>query len=97
MGFPPQGIIAPPAAEVNYPEVDTYADLPDAAESANETFLVLTATGVFGTDRKRAGLWRSNGTAWYRLGTLAGSGRVVVSTPPSGYHELYNLYLGQLR
>ena len=81
--------------EVNYTEVVTYADLPDAAEFTNETFIVLVGTGVFGINRKRAGLWRSNGTAWYRLGALEGSGGVLYSTAPSGKVRLHNAYLDE--
>lgn len=78
--------------EVNYPEVVTHADLPDAAEFTNETFIVLTPTGIFGINKKRAGLWRSNGTAWYRLGALEGSGGVVFGTAPVGKHQIYRIW-----
>lgn len=93
MSYPPQGVgAAKVIEEVNYPEVGTYADLPDAAESTDEIFLVLEPTGTLGIDRKRAGLWRSNGTAWYRLGTLEGSGTVVFGTAPTGKHQVYRIW-----
>ena len=81
--------------QVSYLEVVVHADLPDAAEFTNETFIVLVGTGIFGINRKRAGIWRSNGTAWYRLGALEevtspGEG-VVFSTPPVGCHRIYNI------
>ena len=78
--------------EVNYTEVVTYADLPEASSFTNETFIVLVSTGVFGINRKRAGMWRSNGTAWYRLGALEGSGGVLYSSPPSGKKRVNNIY-----
>ena len=79
--------------EVNYPEVVTHADLPDATEFTNETFIVLAGTGIFGINRKRAGMWRSNGTAWYRLGALTGSGGVLFSSPPGAETRIHNIYL----
>ena len=82
--------------EVNYPEVVTHADLPATADFTNETFIVLVSTGIFGINRKRAGMWRSNGTAWYRLGALEGSGGVMYSTPPSSYHRIYNMYANKV-
>ena len=78
--------------EVNYPEVVTHADLPDTVEFTNETFIVLVGTGIFGINKKRAGLWRSNGVAWYRLGALEGSGGVLYSSPPSGKKRVNNVY-----
>lgn len=78
--------------EVNYTEVVTHANLPDAEEFTNETFVVLVSTGIFGFGRKRAGLWRSDGSAWYRLGVLEGSGGVVFSSPPSGKKRVSNIY-----
>ena len=78
--------------EENYPEVAVHADLPDATEFAEEIYTVLIGTGLFGINRKRAGLWRSDGEVWYRLGQLEGSGGVVYGTAPSGYHRVYNLY-----
>lgn len=81
--------------EVNYPEVVTHADLPDVVEFTNETFIVLVGTGIFGINRKRAGLWRSNGTDWYRLGALEGTGGVLYSSPPSGKIRLHNACLDE--
>jgi len=50
-------------------EVSTYADLPAAADHADEYYVVKTTTGVFllGT-KKEAGVYRSDGAAWSRLG-----------------------------
>jgi len=79
--------------EVNYPEVVTYADLPDPTEFINETFIVLVGTGIFGLNKKRAGLWRSNGTAWYRLGALEGSGGVIFSTPSADKTVVRNIVM----
>lgn len=80
------GVSNPPIvkAEVNYPEVVTHADLPDATGCSDEIYAVLVGTGMFGINRKRAGLWRSDGLDWHRLGTLEGSGGVVYSTPTTG-------------
>lgn len=78
--------------EINYTEVVTYADLPDPVEFANETFVVLVSTGIFGFNRKRAGMWRSNGVSWHRLGALEGSGGVVFGTAPSGSHRVYKIW-----
>jgi len=79
--------------EENYPEVNVHADLPDAVENEGVVYLVHTGTGIFGLGRKRAGMWRSNGTEWKRLGELTGSGGVVFSSPPDGFTKVSNLYL----
>jgi len=78
--------------EENYPEVNVHADLPNASENEGVVYLVHTGTGVFGVNRKRAGMWRSDGTEWKRLGALTGSGTVVFGTAPSGLHKVYGLY-----
>ena len=48
-----------------YPEVNTFADLPDPALNTGVTYHVLTATGlwILGT-RRQSGLYRSNGSEW---------------------------------
>lgn len=79
-------------AEINYLEVNTHFDLPPASENTGEVYLVRVSTGVFGVDRKRAGLWRSDGFDWYRLGALTGSGGVIYSTPPNGKKRVNNVY-----
>lgn len=81
-----------PIVEVNYPEVDVHADLPDATEHDGEIYLVKTGTGVFGLGRKRAGMWLSNGIEWTRLGVLTGSGSVLFSSPPDGKKQVKNIY-----
>ncbi len=59
------------SSEINYPEVNTFADLPTASESTGLVYIVKTATGVWGINRKRAGLYRSNGSSWGYLGVAA--------------------------
>ena len=63
--------------EINYSEVTTFADLPDADENTGVIYIVKTATGVWGINRKRAGFYRSDGASWGYLGvapTLADLG-----------------------
>lgn len=55
-------------AELNYPQVNTFADLGDPALFAGKIYLVLTTTGVWFINRKRRGLWRSDGAVWTRMG-----------------------------
>lgn len=55
-------------AQLSYPQVDTYADLPSAVAFAGKVYLVLTTTGVWFVNRKRRGLWRSDGAVWTRMG-----------------------------
>jgi hypothetical protein len=50
-----------------YPQVTTYADLPDATEHAWEVYIVRQATGVIFINRKSAGFYQSDGTAWKYL------------------------------
>lgn len=53
-----------------YTEVNTHADLPAAADHSGEIYVVRSSTGTpwFPFGRKEAGLWRSNGSTWSRLG-----------------------------
>jgi len=54
-----------------YPEVNTYADLPDATTVSGYVYLVLQNTYtllIFNT--KPAGLYKSNGTSWDFIGAL---------------------------
>ena len=60
--------IRPTVEEVRYPKVNTYADLPLASDYTGEIYVVLTATGVWGVNRKRTGMYRSDGVNWNRLG-----------------------------
>lgn len=51
-----------------YPAVNTHADLPDPVSVAGQIFVVRLPTGTWPVSRKRAGLYRSNGSTWTRLG-----------------------------
>ena len=75
----------------HYPEVDTYVDLPDAIKKIGEIYVVLTTTGVWGINRKRTGLYRSDGSTWTRLGK-APLFRDL-SIPPAGYYKIINSYV----
>ena len=44
--------------------VDTFADLPPAADHAGEIYVVNTTTGVAFLTRKKRGQYKSDGTAW---------------------------------
>jgi len=83
--------------EYNYTQVATFADLPAASGYAGEVFVVLTATGTWPFNRKRAGLYRSNGSSWDRLGVAptAEDINAVTSEPPDGYYPVTNLYVSQ--
>jgi hypothetical protein len=54
----------------SYSEVDTFDDLPAAADHSGEIYVVKTGTGVYLVNRKSAGLYLSNGTSWSRLGNI---------------------------
>jgi len=54
----------------HYFKVNTYADLPPAGENVDEIYIVLVTTGIWGINRKRAGLYYSNGVAWGKLGNI---------------------------
>lgn len=49
--------------------VATYADLPDAASYSGRVYIVLQSSGVWLINRKEAGMWRSDGISWTRLGS----------------------------
>ena len=51
----------------SYAEVANYAALPAAASYSGVTYLVRAAQGVIFVNRKAAGLYRSDGSAWTRL------------------------------
>ncbi|MBA7587439.1 hypothetical protein ES708_29468 [subsurface metagenome] len=84
--------------EVRYPTVDTYADLPLAGNHTGEIYIVLTATGEIFVNHKRAGLYRSDGAAWTRLGEVVVAGAegpspgLLPSNPPSGKYVVTNTY-----
>jgi len=57
--------------EINYIEVNTFADLPAPGANTGEIIAVLTTTGsLFLFNLKRAGFYLSNGVVWTRLGQL---------------------------
>lgn len=82
-----------------YPEVETYADLPPTDEFVGEIVVVATTTGVIFINHKRAGLYRSDGIAWGRLGTIQLAGTespspgYLPSNPPTGKYIVTNIYL----
>ncbi len=76
--------IRPTIEEVRYPKVNTFADLPSASAYTDKIYIVLTATGVWGVNRKRTGMWRSDGVDWNRLGvapTAEELGAIVGDAP----------------
>ena len=78
-----------------YSDVDTFADLPDASDNTGEVYLVKTTTGVIFVNRKRAGLYLSDGTSWARMGVIQLAGSSVgylPSNPPSGKCVITNMY-----
>jgi hypothetical protein len=44
--------------------VSVYADLPDATLNADKIYIVETATGIIFINRKKAGLYYSDGVSW---------------------------------
>lgn len=86
--------IAPTVEEVRYPKVDTYADLPVAGDHTGEIYVVLTATGVWGVNRKRTGMWRSDGVNWTRLGVAPTAEELgaIVGSSPDGMKGLKKIY-----
>lgn len=53
-----------------YPEVNTYADLPEASTVTDKIYVVLQATGIYLINRKDAGMYYSNGSSWSILGNI---------------------------
>jgi len=86
-------------AGMQYAEVKTFADLPVASENVGRICVVRIATGTWLVNRKRKGLYRSDGTSWDRLGKIlvAGEGSptpgFVPSNPPVGMCVVTNLFL----
>jgi hypothetical protein len=64
-----------------YPVVDTFAELPAAADNNGEVYDVRTTTGVIFVNRKEAGRYLSNGTTWNRISDNA---KFVRTTATSG-------------
>jgi len=62
---------------VSYTEVQFFSDLPLAANNAQSIFIVKKPSGTYFVNRKRAGLYISDGTSWSRLGDLANMIRTV--------------------
>lgn len=78
-----------------YPEVNTFADLPDVLGKSGEVYLVKTSTGIIFINRKRAGLYLSDGSSWGRLGRIpvvGTSAGFLPSNPPSGKKMVLNIY-----
>ena len=48
----------------DYPSVNTYDDLPDPANNNHKIYFVKIATGTMFINRKKAGLYRSDGIKW---------------------------------
>ncbi len=82
-------------SEITYPEVDTYADLPPANEHTEQIYVVLTATGIWGVNRKRTGMWRSDGATWSRMGIAPTAPNLgaIEGTAPSGYQTVKKIYV----
>ncbi|MCM8782393.1 MAG: hypothetical protein NC828_05015 [Candidatus Omnitrophica bacterium] len=74
-----------------YPEVNTYDDLPPASGHAGEIYIVRESSGIWPFNRRRAGMWRSNGTSWVRLGEHPLLENL--SNPQSGNYKVTNLWV----
>ncbi len=57
-------------SQINYPQVNTFADLPSASSNTGKIYIVLQGSGIYIVNRKSAGLYISNGTSWDRLGNI---------------------------
>ena len=51
-----------------YREVNTFADLPPASTKKGVVYLVKNAIGTILINRKRTGLYLSDGITWVKLG-----------------------------
>jgi len=87
--------LTPTLEEVRYPKVNTYADLLAAGDHTGEIYIVLTATGVWGINRKRTGMWRSDGVIWTRLGIAPTAEQLgaVEGNAPSGYQTVKKIFV----
>jgi hypothetical protein len=72
-----------PVPETNYPEVNTFADLPSAV-GHTDIYAVRASSGLWPINRQPAGLYRSNGSVWNWLGDVANEATEVAFTP-SGF------------
>jgi len=52
-----------------FEQVNSYSDLPAAAAHTGEVYTVLSAEGLWLINRKEAGLYKSDGATWTRLGS----------------------------
>jgi len=95
-GWTPEEIIEYVAEteERGYPEVDTKDDLPSASEHIGGTYLVTTATGTWPFNKKRAGLYRSDGIIWKRMGIAPSASdlNAVVSATPGGCYKVISIH-----
>lgn len=51
-----------------FAQVSSFSDLPSASGHVNEVYLVLNSEGLWLINRKEAGLYKSTGSSWQRLG-----------------------------
>lgn len=63
---------------------ENFDALPDAAGHAGETWLVMSAQGVWPLTLKRKGLYHSNGTDWEKLGVLPIPLQSAIRSEPAG-------------
>jgi len=56
-----------------YPQVETYADLPPAADNTGKIYFVKTTTGIWGINQKPAGFYFSDGATWTQAPMTAGA------------------------
>jgi|GEM_PF-5655453 len=70
-----------------YNHVNTFADLPDASLHANEYYIVDNATGIWLINKKEAGFYKSNGSAWNYIGSAVDmtsikvGGTIIIASP----------------
>ena len=90
------GEVTPMAA---FPMVETFADLPDLTKHVNQVYIVRKATGIFGINRKRAGLYISDGVIWEKISKVDVAGQyspspgLIPSNPPSGKNIISNIFV----
>jgi hypothetical protein len=70
MGILKKGLLRGTITAVLGKSVDTYNDLPSAADRANDIYIVLKDSGVRFVNKKNAGLYKSDGVNWTRLADL---------------------------
>jgi len=88
----------PTSTIITYPMVETFADLPSAIANISKIHVVVKATGIFGVNRKRSGMYLSDGITWGKIskvdvaGTLNPPSGLLPSNPPSGDFIITNIY-----